>query len=74
LATLGGSQVLGIENLVGNFETDKFFDALVIDPTRGSFDLFESDSDTDIFQKFIFCGSANEIANVFVAGREVHSK
>ncbi|KAJ7393716.1 hypothetical protein OS493_003375 [Desmophyllum pertusum] len=31
LATLGGSQVLGLDDKIGNFEVGKYFDALVID-------------------------------------------
>ncbi|NXL39358.1 GUAD deaminase, partial [Glaucidium brasilianum] len=46
LATLGGSQALGLDDVIGNFEVGKEFDALLIN-TKASdspFDLFSSDS------------------------------
>uniref|UniRef100_H0YRD9 Guanine deaminase n=1 Tax=Taeniopygia guttata TaxID=59729 RepID=H0YRD9_TAEGU len=45
LATLGGSQALGLDNVIGNFEVGKEFDALLIN-TKASdspFDLFSAD-------------------------------
>lgn len=73
LATLGGSQVLGIDHLVGNFVVGKVFDALLIDPKASDspFDIFEIDSFEDIFQKFIFLGDDRNISSVFVQGKEV---
>ncbi|NXE94756.1 GUAD deaminase, partial [Menura novaehollandiae] len=45
LATLGGSQALGLDDVIGNFEVGKEFDALLIN-TKASdspFDLFSTD-------------------------------
>ncbi|NWT01928.1 GUAD deaminase, partial [Mionectes macconnelli] len=45
LATLGGSQALGLDDVIGNFEVGKEFDALLIN-TKASdspFDLFSAD-------------------------------
>ncbi|KAF1622333.1 Guanine deaminase, partial [Eudyptes chrysolophus] len=46
LATLGGSQALGLDDVIGNFEVGKEFDALLIN-TKASdspFDLFSADN------------------------------
>ncbi|NXW24772.1 GUAD deaminase, partial [Circaetus pectoralis] len=46
LATLGGSQALGLDDMIGNFEVGKEFDALLIN-TKASdspFDLFSADN------------------------------
>ncbi|NXD85003.1 GUAD deaminase, partial [Halcyon senegalensis] len=46
LATLGGSQALGLDDVIGNFEVGKEFDALLIN-TKASdspFDLFPGDN------------------------------
>lgn len=32
LATLGGCEAISVDKELGNFETGKFFDALIIDP------------------------------------------
>ncbi|ORX54506.1 guanine deaminase [Hesseltinella vesiculosa] len=71
LATLGGAQVLGLQDLIGNFVEGKAFDALWIDADRGNVDLI---GDLTIFQKlekFLFNGSADNILHVYVQGRRV---
>ncbi|KAK6195970.1 hypothetical protein SNE40_001285 [Patella caerulea] len=75
LATLGGSQVLGLSDVIGNFEVGKQFDALIIDPqcTNSAFDLFDSDkTKEDILEKFLFMGDDRNIKSVYVAGRCVY--
>ncbi|XP_025891611.1 guanine deaminase [Nothoprocta perdicaria] len=73
LATLGGSQVLGLEDVIGNFEVGKEFDALLIN-TKASdspFDLFSSDAFEDTLQKFLYLGDDRNISEVYVSGKQV---
>ncbi|XP_062497419.1 guanine deaminase isoform X3 [Pezoporus occidentalis] len=73
LATLGGSQVLGLDDVIGNFEVGKEFDALLIN-TKASdspFDLFSADNFEDTLQKFLYLGDDRNISEVYVAGRQV---
>lgn len=73
LATLGGSQVLGLDGKIGNFEVGKDFDALLIDAEaqNSPFDCFEADDTEDVVQKFLMLGDDRNIQKVFVAGRLV---
>ncbi|XP_061208186.1 guanine deaminase isoform X2 [Neopsephotus bourkii] len=73
LATLGGSQALGLDDVIGNFEVGKEFDALLIN-TKASdspFDLFSADNFEDTLQKFLYLGDDRNISEVYVAGRQV---
>uniref|UniRef100_A0A8C0FZ23 Guanine deaminase n=1 Tax=Bubo bubo TaxID=30461 RepID=A0A8C0FZ23_BUBBB len=73
LATLGGSQALGLDDVIGNFEVGKEFDALLIN-TKASdspFDLFSADSFEDAVQKFLYLGDDRNISEVYVAGKQV---
>ncbi|KAJ7393703.1 hypothetical protein OS493_003361 [Desmophyllum pertusum] len=73
LATLGGSEVLGLSDKIGNFEVGKEFDALLIDPDAEDtpFDCFEDDTLEDVIQKFLYLGDDRNILQVYVAGRPV---
>ncbi|XP_038258208.1 guanine deaminase isoform X2 [Dermochelys coriacea] len=73
LATLGGSQVLGLDDVIGNFEVGKEFDALLINPKASDspFDLFAADTFEDIIQKFLYLGDDRNINEVYVAGKQV---
>ncbi|KAK2565376.1 Guanine deaminase [Acropora cervicornis] len=73
LATLGGSQVLGLDGKIGNFEVGKDFDALLIDveAQNSAFDCFDRDNTMDVIQKFLMLGDDRNILKVFVAGRVV---
>lgn len=73
LATMGGADVLGLKDTVGNFEAGKSLDALMIDPAvaNGAFDLFGSENASQIFEKFLFLGDDRNINRVYVAGREI---
>ncbi|NWR00048.1 GUAD deaminase, partial [Paradoxornis webbianus] len=56
LATLGGSQALGLDDVIGNFEVGKEFDALLIN-TKASdspFDLFSADDFEVIRNRLMF--------------------
>ncbi|KAM7023724.1 guanine deaminase isoform 1-T1 [Acridotheres tristis] len=73
LATLGGSQALGLDYVIGNFEVGKEFDALLIN-TKASdspFDLFSADDFEDALQKFLYLGDDRNISEVYVAGKQV---
>ncbi|XP_020625413.1 guanine deaminase-like [Orbicella faveolata] len=76
LATLGGSQVLGLDDKIGNFEVGKDFDALVIDSDApdAPFDRFNADDSKDIVQKFLFLGDDRNIQQVYVAGKLVSGR
>ena len=80
MATLGGADVLGLADEVGNFETGKAFDALIVNGDgvvgaaghgRSPFDISEHETPTEMFQKFIFLGDDRNIEQVFVNGRRV---
>lgn len=73
LATLGGSEVLGLSDKIGNFEVSKEFDALLIDPDAedSPFDCFDNDTLEDVIQKFLMLGDDRNILQVYVAGRPV---
>jgi guanine deaminase len=73
LATVGGAEVMGMEDQIGSFSVGKQFDAQLIDPEApGSpFDVFARDSLRDIFQKFIFIGDDRNVEKVFVYGKMV---
>jgi len=74
IATMGGAQVLGLENVIGNFEVGKDFDAIFVDPDveDGPFDIFlEIDKAEDIVEKFLNLGDERNIKEVYVCGRQV---
>lgn len=77
LATLAGSQALGLSEKLGNFEVGKDFDALrinVLDP-ESAFDVSMTyDSIEDQVEKFLYIGDDRNIAEVYVAGKKVHSR
>ncbi|XP_046578345.1 guanine deaminase-like [Haliotis rubra] len=70
LATLGGSEVMGLDETIGNFQVGKDFDAIVVDPLveNSPFDVFSTDTFSDIIQKFLFLGDDRNMIDVFVAG------
>ncbi|NWS83223.1 GUAD deaminase, partial [Toxostoma redivivum] len=75
LATLGGSQALGLDYVIGNFEVGKEFDALLIN-TKASdspFDLFSAD-DFEVIRIGLMIqkkGDDRNISEVYVAGKQV---
>ncbi|XP_070287599.1 guanine deaminase [Myotis yumanensis] len=74
LATLGGSQALGLDKEIGNFEVGKEFDALLINPKASDspIDLFSGDFVGDAFiQKFLYLGDDRNIEEVYVGGKQV---
>uniref|UniRef100_G1QK00 Guanine deaminase n=1 Tax=Nomascus leucogenys TaxID=61853 RepID=G1QK00_NOMLE len=77
LATLGGSQALGLDGVIGNFEVGKEFDAILINPKASDspIDLFYGDFFGDIseavIQKFLYLGDDRNIEEVYVGGKQV---
>ncbi|CAG8489556.1 425_t:CDS:2 [Ambispora leptoticha] len=80
LATMGGAQLLNLENVIGNFQVGKEFDALLVDTSTSidpaPFHAFEGIDDNDvlrIFEKFMFLGDERNLRAVYVKGRmKVH--
>lgn len=73
LATLGGSQVLSLDDQTGNFEVGKDFDALRVNVAApdGPIDLIQCDGPKILLEKFLNLGDDRNIVEVFVAGRKV---
>ncbi|XP_067886702.1 guanine deaminase isoform X4 [Heterodontus francisci] len=73
VATLGGSQALGLDKLTGNFEVGKDFDAVLVNTNvpNNPFEVFPNDTLQDIFQKFLFLGDDRNMVEVYVAGKQV---
>lgn len=78
LATMGGAHSLGLDQVIGNFEKDKDFDALIIDvDTKDSpFDSFinefnDEDKYLNMFQRFLLLGDDRNIIQVFIKGKKV---
>jgi guanine deaminase len=73
LATVGGAKVLGMDNVLGNFQTGKKADILVVDGhcDDSPFDVFEGEEEMEIFQKFLFLGDNRNIKTIFVDGKKV---
>ncbi|XP_033107445.1 guanine deaminase-like [Anneissia japonica] len=74
LATLGGSQVLGLDDRIGNFEVGKEFDALLVDLTVpcSPCDIFAFDTTEELLQKFIFIGDDRNIVEIYVNGHMIN--
>lgn len=73
LATLGGAEVLSLDNKVGNFVAGKEFDAILVDvdAAGGPIDTIGFESLSELFQKFLFTGDDRNITSVYVKGRTV---
>ncbi|CAH1252146.1 GDA [Branchiostoma lanceolatum] len=78
MATLGGAEVLALDDTIGNFEVGKDFDALLVDmeSSNSRVDTFDFDSTEDLVQKFLFIGDDRNIQEVYVCGQKVmdHAK
>ncbi|CZR67588.1 related to guanine deaminase [Phialocephala subalpina] len=76
LGTMGGAQVCAMDDKIGNFETGKPFDALVIDVgQKDNINIagWEGD-DLALVKKWVFMGDDRSIRKVFVNGRLVAGK
>ncbi|KAM4807970.1 guanine deaminase [Rhinophrynus dorsalis] len=71
LATLGGSEALNIDKITGNFEVNKEFDALLINPEAedSPFEVLSEIPVEDMVQKFLYLGDDRNIVAVYVAGK-----
>ncbi|KAG2236958.1 guanine deaminase [Thamnidium elegans] len=74
LVTLGGADVLGLKDQIGNFEKNKAFDALWVDLENGSIDLMGGETMHQKVEKFLFNGSDQNLKHVYVQGRRVAGK
>ncbi|KAL6863322.1 hypothetical protein ACO1O0_003571 [Amphichorda felina] len=76
MATMGGAQVVGLGDTIGNFEAGRQFDAVVVDmgDERGGVNTPLEDTDTPrlVLDKFVMTGDDRNIAEVFVKGKSVH--
>lgn len=81
LATLGGARALAVDEVVGNFEKGKEFDALLVDAAIGPIDRIEGsrleEGKTaehkllELVQRFVYVGDDRNVLKVFVQGRQV---
>ena len=76
LATMGGAEVVGMADKIGNFEPGKKFDALVIDvegivSADASLWAGEEDLSEAMVKKWVFLGDDRNICMVYVDGRLV---
>lgn len=76
LATMGGADVVGMKEKIGNFEPGKDFDALVVD-VKDVVSVDESawkegsGKDEDMVKKWVFLGDDRTIRQVYVRGKIV---
>ena len=75
LATMGGAEVVGLEDKIGNFEKGKEFDALLVD-VDGVISISEWDGEGEegglaLVKKWVFLGDDRHIKGVWVAGERV---
>ncbi len=72
LATLNGAISLGLQDSLGNFVVDKYFDALIVDVhANPQIPVAPHTSLQNLFEKFIFCGDDRCVVGVFVQGRRL---
>lgn len=73
LATVGGAEVLGLDEKIGNFAVGKAFDAAWIssEPLSAMTMRETDDSLSTLFEKFLMTGDDRNIVHVFVQGRSV---
>ncbi|XP_067938230.1 guanine deaminase-like [Watersipora subatra] len=73
LATLGGAEVMGLQDRIGNLEKGKEFDALrvKVGVEDGPIDSFGSRDSDSLIQAFLYCGDDRNITEIYVAGRRI---
>ncbi|GAB1313661.1 hypothetical protein MFIFM68171_03871 [Madurella fahalii] len=78
LATLGGAEVCGLGDKIGNFHVGKDFDAIVVGTQgvdQGIMTMVEEgDSLRTVFEKFIMTGDDRNMTEVYVRGRRVKAR
>ncbi|KAG8907518.1 hypothetical protein FRB99_003891 [Tulasnella sp. 403] len=70
LATMGGAELCGLENHIGNFLVGKEFDALLVNGLVG--EVWRDDKLEALVEKFLFCGDSRNISAVWVGNRVVN--
>lgn len=77
MATMGGAQVVGLGDQIGNFQPGKQFDAVIVDmrSERSGVNapLLENDDPRTMFDKFVMTADDRNIATVLVRGRNIHN-
>ena len=75
LATMGGAEVVGLEEKIGNFEVGKEFDALLVDVdgviSVGEWDGKGKEGGLALVKKWVFLGDDRHIKGVWVGGESV---
>jgi guanine deaminase len=74
LATLGGAEVLGLQDRIGNFAVGKEFDAVLVSSGADGSVMTAREADEPVettFEKFLMTGDDRNIASVYVQGRRV---
>jgi guanine deaminase len=75
LATVGGAEVVGLEDKIGNFEPGKEFDALLVDVNGlisvGEWDGEGKEGGLALVKKWVFLGDDRHIRGVWVGGERV---
>lgn len=66
---------LALDDVVGNFQVGKDFDALIVDMDveNGGVDYLHVCTPIELIQKFIYVGDDRNIVKVYVAGKCVKS-
>ena len=77
MATLGGAQVAGLADQIGNFEVGRQFDAMIVDMRDERLGVNAPVEDQDgprtVLDKFIMTGDDRNISEVFIRGKSVHT-
>ena len=73
LATMGGAEVLNMDEVIGNFLPGKRLDALVVNLNvdDSPVDLFDHETLSEKFQKFIYLANDRNITHIYVDGKVV---
>lgn len=73
LATLGGAQVVGLDDLIGNFAVGKDFDAIRVSSKPSSPMTVREDGEPlqTTFEKFLMTGDDRNVVQAYVQGKRV---
>lgn len=73
LATVGGARVMELDDMIGNFEVGKEFDAILVNTQveNTPIDIFDHDSVETQFEKYLFVGDDRNNEKIYVQGKEV---
>jgi len=70
LCTMGGAKCLNLDNKIGSFEIGKDFDALILEKSNDTVEIYEWDTWDEILTKLVLEGSIQNIKKVYVNGEE----